>query len=116
MFDYILNVFLLLYFGGSAIRYGVNYAPIMGTCLKYDLVRSNIANRGLFAYNQLQNGKVIQYQNWGIHYGFGLNVGDPYKLLVSKKNPNKIDCYNRFVIDGILGIMSLFGLIIRYVF
>ena len=116
MYTYIISVLLLLFFGGSAIRYGVNYTPVMGTCLKYDLVRGNVANRGLFAYDQPQNGQVIRYQSWGVRYGFGLKVGNQYKLLVSRKNPGKICGYNMFVIHGIIGILSLLSLIIRFFF
>ena len=116
MANYIVNGLLLLFFGGSAIWYGLNYTPVMGKCLKYDLTRSNIVNRGLFAYDLVQNGQVVQYQNWGGRYGCGLKVGNEYKLLVSKKDPNKINGYNMFVIHGVLGVLTMLDLIFCLIF
>ena len=112
MGNYIISALLILVFGGLAIWYGVGFTPVTGTCLQYDRVRGNIANRGLFQYELVQNVKTVQYQSLGIRLGFGLKVGDQYRLLVSKKDPSKITGYDNFVIFTILGLSGLLDLII----
>ena len=115
MANNIMSLLLLLSFGGAALWQGANYTPVMGTCLEYDMLWSHIANRGLFAYEQVQNGQVTQYQNWGVRIGAGLKVGTQYKLLVSKNDPNKIVGYSMYVYEIISSCVLALFLVISLV-
>lgn len=66
----------------------LNYTKHEAICLDYTVGRGGIT-KPLYEYQLLEGDKIITYQNWGSNY-FSPRRGKRYKVLINKKNPNKV--------------------------
>lgn len=82
-------------------------------CLDYTTTNTACVIRPLFEYEMMENGKKVVYRSRGTAL-LGLRRGKRCKVLINKKDHNKVVGYNEYVVDIIWEIIIIFCIIVAF--
>ena len=75
-------------------------------CLDYHTSNTAFVTYPLYEYEILEDGEMVTYQNWGI-CNFSPKKGKKYKVLVYKKNHDKVVAFNEYTFNLSFGTILL---------
>lgn len=87
------------------------YMKHKAVCLDYTFSGKSFIAHHLYEYELEEEGEEKIYQSWGIAYLYP-KIGKRYRVLIHKKNHNKVVGYTVYVVHMIMGGLILAGCII----
>lgn len=89
---------------GHAIYLRIGYFKHEALCLEHSLYGKYFMTFPLYEYELVEEGKRVTYKRRGRTY-FYPKKGKSYKVLISKKDHNKVVGYMRFVVHLLEGVV-----------
>ena len=94
------------YFLVRAINLKINYFKSYGICLDYDTAHHAFFSYPKYEYEIDEDGEIVRYVNRGISVLY-FGEGKKQKILINKKNHNKVVGYRKFVFNIFLLLLQL---------
>lgn len=98
---------------GCIIYYKLEFFEWTAICLDY-LTGRSMAYHPEYVYELVENGETVTYKNWGFAIGFP-KKGKKYRVLIKKKDHNKIVGYSEYIAYQVVGTLMLFIFVLEII-
>ena len=109
----ILYLIAVIYCYGYVIYYKLEFFEWTAICLDY-LTGRLMAYHPEYVYELVENGETVTYKNWGFAVGFP-RKGRKYRVLIKKKDHNKIVGYSEYIAYKVVGTLMLFIFVLEII-
>ena len=109
----ILYLIAVIYCYGYVIYYKLEFFEWTAICLDY-LTGRSMAYHPEYVYELVENGETVTYKNWGFAIGFP-KKGKKYRVLIKKKDHNKIVGYSEYIAYKVVGTLMLFIFVLEII-
>ena len=99
---------------GCIIYYKLEFFEWTAICLDYRVGRS-MTYYPEYVYELVENGETVTYKNRGFAVGFP-RKGRKHRVLIKKKDYNKIVGYSEYITYKVLGTLMLFLFVLEIIY
>ena len=109
----IISLIIMFICCGRIIYYKKEFFEWTAICLDYRVGRS-MTYYPEYVYELVENGETVTYKNWGFAIGFP-KKGKKYRVLIKKKDHNKIVGYSEYIAYQVVGTLMLILLVLQII-